>query len=458
MENGTIATDERSKLVDSKYRSKKVRDRIERERRQVMRETAGRRRKKGRRMLLKGIVAGAACMVLIGTASLVVFRLQSSAGDSEVKAKETQYVQTAGTVEKKSTKTEQKVDYPVETDVSGDWNLVLVNKNFLIPEDYEVELKDIGSGHKIDARAYEDYTQMIADAKKEKIYIYVLSSYRTQEKQEQLFANKIQRLMAQGMTEDEARLEAATVVTLPGASEHQLGLAVDLVDSRYQKLDEKQENTKGFQWLKKHCAEYGFILRYPTSKTSITGIIYEPWHFRYVGKEAAKEIMERGITLEEYLGKVVEDDGSVAEAVLNYPLPEKKKTTKPKQTTTVQPETVVDGTEGTETPSTESTPSSGSTPEVTPPAAQTPQTPETTPPADQTPQTPEVVPPVETTPETPGVTPPVTTPPAETNPVTPPAETTPETPVTPEPEPTPPAEQMPETPSAEPEQPTAPVV
>ncbi len=108
--------------------------------------------------------------------------------------------------------------------------------------------------------------------------------------------------MAQGYSYEEAEELAGQVVAVPGTSEHQLGLALDLVSSEYRKLDEEQENTKGFKWLKEYSWEYGFILRYPNGETDITGIIYEPWHFRYVGLEAAKEITEAGLTLEEYLG------------------------------------------------------------------------------------------------------------------------------------------------------------
>ena len=90
-------------------------------------------------------------------------------------------------------------------------------------------------------------------------------------------------------------------VARPGTSEHQTGLAVDIVDTSYQILDEGQENTPVQQWLMAHCAEYGFILRYPTDKSEITGVGYEPWHYRYVGVEAAREIMANGLCLEEYL-------------------------------------------------------------------------------------------------------------------------------------------------------------
>ncbi len=98
-----------------------------------------------------------------------------------------------------------------------------------------------------------------------------------------------------------AEEKAGTVVAVPGTSEHQLGLAVDLVSSEHVQLDEGAEKTEGYKWLVKNCHKYGFILRYPNGATDITGIIYEPWHFRYVGEEAAAEIMEAGITLEEYL-------------------------------------------------------------------------------------------------------------------------------------------------------------
>lgn len=132
----------------------------------------------------------------------------------------------------------------------------------------------------------------------------ICSSYRTQEYQERLFNNKVDQLMAQGYSRTEAEEEAGTAVAVPGTSEHQLGLAVDIVDLNYQLLDHGQEKTDVQKWLIEHCWEYGFILRYPENKSEITGIIYEPWHYRYVGKEAAKEITEAGICLEEYLESI----------------------------------------------------------------------------------------------------------------------------------------------------------
>ena len=131
----------------------------------------------------------------------------------------------------------------------------------------------------------------------------MLSGYRTQEEQEKLFQEEIDGNLAEGYSEEEARELAQQWVAVPGTSEHQLGLAVDLVDANMQDLTSAQESTETQKWLMANSWRYGFIHRYPNGKTDITGIIYEPWHYRYVGKDAAQEIFNRDITLEEYLGK-----------------------------------------------------------------------------------------------------------------------------------------------------------
>ena len=116
-----------------------------------------------------------------------------------------------------------------------------------------------------------------------------------------LYEDKIARLIDEGVDPAEAPAIAAQSVAVPGTSEHQLGLALDIVDYYYPLLNEAQEDTYTQQWLMEYSWLYGFILRYPNGTTDITGIIYEPWHYRYVGEEAAKEIHELGVTLEEYL-------------------------------------------------------------------------------------------------------------------------------------------------------------
>lgn len=185
-----------------------------------------------------------------------------------------------------------------------DWKLTLVNASCPLEEGYTPKLAEIENNYYFDARAVSYLQKMLADGRKEGLDFWVCSAYRTIEKQTELYDDKVRRLEAEGMSHTRALQEAAAEVAYPGTSEHALGLAVDIVARDYQMLDEKQEKTEEQQWLMKHCWKYGFILRYPTDKTEETGIIYEPWHYRYVGKEAAKEIMEQGICLEEYLGKV----------------------------------------------------------------------------------------------------------------------------------------------------------
>ena len=183
------------------------------------------------------------------------------------------------------------------------WYLTLVNFEHALPEDFAPESLGVADNtYQTDSRIVDTTKKMIADARKEGVRIIAISAFRDYDYQMELFENKVIRLQqSKGYSVDKAREEAATVVAYPGTSEHQLGLALDLVDARHVKLDQSQENTAAYKWLYEHCAEYGFIVRYPNGKTDITGIIYEPWHFRYVGTDAAKVIMEKEITLEEYL-------------------------------------------------------------------------------------------------------------------------------------------------------------
>ena len=189
----------------------------------------------------------------------------------------------------------------VKVDESEDWQLVLVNKWNKMEEGYVPELKELADGHMIDARIADALMEMIRGAKKAGHTIYILSAYRSMEKQISLYEAEVAEWLEAGYSEVKAEEKAGTVVAVPGTSEHQLGLAVDLVSSKHVKLDEDAEKTEGYKWLVNNCHKYGFILRYPNGATDITGIIYEPWHFRYVGEDAAEAIMEAGITLEEYL-------------------------------------------------------------------------------------------------------------------------------------------------------------
>lgn len=187
-----------------------------------------------------------------------------------------------------------------------DWNLLLVNKQHPVPEDYTFELGTIAGAMKCDARILPELFAMLQAAKDDGVYLAVCSPYRDISRQEILFNRKIKMHMGNGYSYLEAYKMASQIVTVPGASEHQIGLALDIISNDYTSLDEGFANTSAGKWLKEHSKEYGFILRYPEGKEYITGIDYEPWHFRYVGKEAATIIMDNGITLEEFVESISE--------------------------------------------------------------------------------------------------------------------------------------------------------
>ena len=179
--------------------------------------------------------------------------------------------------------------------------LTLVNFENTIPKDWKVDLVQLNNGQSVDRRIYDDLIAMLQAAKSEGLNPLICSSYRTNEKQEQLYQNKVSEYLSQGYSKVEASDKAAFWVARPGTSEHQLGLAVDIVSTKNQRLDRSQENTVEQQWLIQNSWKYGFVWRYPTNKNSITGVGYEPWHYRYVGKEHAKKINELGVCLEEYV-------------------------------------------------------------------------------------------------------------------------------------------------------------
>lgn len=184
----------------------------------------------------------------------------------------------------------------------SDWNLLLVNAKNPVPKSYAPELVTIDAKYLtrndewrkyIDKKVYASLIRMMDDCRAAMQKVHrddshrplICSAYRTNKQQKELY--------------DAASNKNDTAV--PGTSEHECGLAADIVDADYRMLDNKQADMDAQKWLMKHCGEYGFILRYPSGKQSITGIVYEPWHYRYVGKEAASDIMRRGITLEEYV-------------------------------------------------------------------------------------------------------------------------------------------------------------
>ena len=202
-------------------------------------------------------------------------------------------------------------DNPYGESTSPDaWNMILVSRNYPLPDGYAPELVSPSwSTYRVDARIADAMEALYEAAKEAGHNLVLVSAYRGVERQTVLYEDKVAGYQANGMSRSEAEDEAAKLILPPGTSEHHTGLAVDVVcDVWFDKyagyLDENYANYASAQWLAAHCAEFGFILRYPKDKTSITGVDYEPWHFRYVGVEAATSIMADGICLEEYLGKI----------------------------------------------------------------------------------------------------------------------------------------------------------
>ena len=190
------------------------------------------------------------------------------------------------------------------------WNLILVNRDNYIPADYKVQLTELSNGKKVDSRIYPELQEMFDDARAQGYSLFVREGYRTQEEQQRLMDEKIEAYENDGKSKSEAKKLAEQWVAIPGTSEHQLGIAVDInADTT------KSSSDDVYNWLAENAHTYGFIKRYPSNKTDITGVINEPWHYRYVGKEAASKIYSQGICLEEYIDTLGYADSGHIETV-----------------------------------------------------------------------------------------------------------------------------------------------
>lgn len=183
---------------------------------------------------------------------------------------------------------------------------VLVNRNNPLSENYDVETRGIVNNgvqtdYQFDVRAIDHLEAMLKDAASAGYPVLIRSAHRTINYQKMLYNNKVQAYLNAGYNQATAESEAAKWVAVPGTSEHNLGIVVDIVNQGYTgELEQYFEEEPLFTWLIENCADYGFILRYPKTKEAVTGIVYEPWHYRYVGEEVAHYIMDNDLTLEEY--------------------------------------------------------------------------------------------------------------------------------------------------------------
>lgn len=265
------------------------------------------RRRKARNTRIAGTVIGIAACALITFAGVrfINARMDNASAQQYQAVLPTQLPQ--GTLAPVHTDYINATPAPTAAALSADelnagdgWMLLLVNSSNAIPDGYApTELTELSNGQSVDKRIYPSLQSMFDDARAQGVYPVVSSGYRTAKQQQSEMDDKIQEYIDDGKSEDEARTLAATYVAQVGYSEHKAGLAIDIVAKA-----NKSDDDTVWAWMKEHCAEYGFILRYPEGKEGVTGMSYEPWHFRYVGVEAAQKIMGAGITLEEYLGQV----------------------------------------------------------------------------------------------------------------------------------------------------------
>jgi len=188
---------------------------------------------------------------------------------------------------------------------TGDWRLILVNRQNLLPEDFSVNLEVASNNLLMDSRVVQAAQDFMAAAKNAGYPLQLISGYRSIERQTTLYNNKVNELLKAGYSQADAEEEAAKWNAIPRTSEHHTGLACDLITVDYYNyfsdLVAEFDTTDAFKWMAAHCAEYGFVLRYGKDKTDITGITYEPWHYRYVGVENAKYMTEHNLCLEEYV-------------------------------------------------------------------------------------------------------------------------------------------------------------
>ena len=190
------------------------------------------------------------------------------------------------------------IDFGNENEADGEWCLILVNKWHPLETDSEIDLTELSNGQCVDSRIYPQLQKMFDDMRDDGVYPVVASGYRTEQEQQQIYDESMAEYIEKGYSESDAKTVTERWVAIPGTSEHQLGLGVD--------INADGINSYGYEvynWLAQNAYRYGFIYRYPENKVAITGIANEPWHYRYVGVNAATEICKRGICLEEYLGE-----------------------------------------------------------------------------------------------------------------------------------------------------------
>lgn len=268
-------------------------------RRKRLRERQRRRRRRNRRILLVLLV-----ILLLGAAWGITRVIEHWTSAPSSSQSQSAPAPTAPPASQSAPSSSQPQSESTDVPASADPLLILANKDNPLPSDYAPDLAYLeGGSYQMQSEAAAAFDRMKNAANATGLHLMACSTYRSVERQTELFNAEIQKWMGQGMDEAAAREQAATVVMVPGCSEHNTGLAVDVGSITNQRVEEDFENEPEFAWLQEHAAEYGFILRYPADKVEVTGVTYEPWHYRYVGVENAQKIKESGLCLEEYLAQ-----------------------------------------------------------------------------------------------------------------------------------------------------------
>ena len=185
-----------------------------------------------------------------------------------------------------------------------DWRLMLVNFGHPLADGWSVDLAMTRYGYEVDARITDAVDELVTAASNDGVSLIICYGYRTIEQSRQLFEKQVNKQLSLGLSQEDAIIEARRWVAPPGTSEHHTGLALDIVTPSHQVLNHAFANTDAGIWMAAHSWEYGFVIRYPEDKQDITGITYEPWHVRYVGKEHAAAMHESGECLEEYVSRL----------------------------------------------------------------------------------------------------------------------------------------------------------
>lgn len=202
----------------------------------------------------------------------------------------------------------QEKKHTVQSELPGgsvkDWNLLLVNAHNTVT-DRQLNLTSLANGQQLDEKVYPYYVQLSEAARQAGYTLLAISGYRSVAYQQELLNNDIQSYLNQGYSQEEAKKKALEYMTEPGTSEHHTGLAIDVLEQTWYEKGNTLETgfgeTKAGKWLAQNAATYGFIIRYPKGKEKVTGIQYEPWHLRFVGKENAIYMVKHQLVLEEYL-------------------------------------------------------------------------------------------------------------------------------------------------------------